>query len=109
MSTRTTRAAAKTAEKAATDVTNVMQDATAKVETFVADAQKNATEQFEKFSKGLEGLTTFGQENVDAHREVVRDRRQGRRGHRHRDQRLLEEGLRGRRRRRAGLRRREDR
>ena len=61
-----TRAAAKTADKAAADVTNVMQDATAKVETFVADAQKNATEQFEKLSNGFEGLTTFSQENVDA-------------------------------------------
>ncbi len=62
MSTRATKAA----EKATTDVTNVMQEATAKVETFVADTQKNLTEQFEKFSKGFEGLTAFGQENVDA-------------------------------------------
>jgi phasin family protein len=67
MSTTTTaRTATKTADKASTDVANVMQDATAKVETFVADAQKTATEQFEKLSKGFEGLTTFGQENVDA-------------------------------------------
>ena len=43
-----------------------MQEATAKVETFVADTQKTVTEQFEKLSKGFEGLTTFGQENVDA-------------------------------------------
>ena len=43
-----------------------MQEATAKVETLVADTQKAVTEQFEKLSKGLEGLTTFGQENVDA-------------------------------------------
>jgi phasin family protein len=56
-----------TRAKAATaDVSNVMQEATAKVETFVADTQKNMTEQFEKLSKGFEGLTTFGQENVDA-------------------------------------------
>lgn len=48
------------------DVTEAMQDATAKVETFVADTQKAMTEQFEKFSKSLEGLTTFGQDNVDA-------------------------------------------
>jgi phasin family protein len=59
--TTTTRAKAATA-----DVSNVMQEATAKVETFVADTQKNMTEQFEKLSKGFEGLTTFGQENVDA-------------------------------------------
>ena len=32
----------------------------------VADTQKNMTEQFEKFSKGFEGFTAFGQENVDA-------------------------------------------
>src|SRR6187200_1163385 len=65
MSTRTATAT-KVADKATTDVTNVMQEATAKVETFVADAQKTATEQFEKLSKGFEGLTAFGQENVDA-------------------------------------------
>ena len=60
-------ATAKTvADKTTTDVTNVMQEATAKVETLVADTQKAVTEQFEKLSKGLEGLTTFGQENVDA-------------------------------------------
>ena len=62
MSTRATKAA----EKTTTDVANVMQEATAKVETFVADTQKTLSEQFEKFSKGFEGLTTFGQDNVDA-------------------------------------------
>ena len=65
MSTRAT----KTADKITADTTNVIQDATAKVETFVADTQKNLTEQFEqfeKFSKGFEGLTAFTQENVDA-------------------------------------------
>jgi len=62
----TARTTAKTADKTALDVTNVMHEATAKVETFVADAQKTATEQFEKLSKSFEGLTTFGQENVDA-------------------------------------------
>jgi phasin family protein len=61
----TTRTKTPAGEKAL-DVTNVVQDATAKVETFVADTQKAVTEQFEKLSKGLEGLTTFGQENVDA-------------------------------------------
>lgn len=60
MTTRT----AKTAEKI--DITNVMQDATAKVETLVADTQKTVTEQFEKLSKSFEGITAFGQENVDA-------------------------------------------
>ena len=64
MSTRSTAKAA--AADATLDVANVMQEATAKVETFVADTQKTVTEQFEKLSKGLEGLTTFGQENVDA-------------------------------------------
>ena len=64
MSTRTTAKAATT--EATLDVANVMQEATAKVETFVADTQKTVTEQFEKLSKGFEGLTTFGQENVDA-------------------------------------------
>jgi phasin family protein len=64
MTTRTT--APKAADKTAADLTNVVQEATAKVETFVADTQKTVTEQFEKLSKGFEGLTTFGQENVDA-------------------------------------------
>ena len=63
MSTRT----AKTAPvETQLDVSNVLQEATAKVETFVADTQKTVTEQFEKLSKGFEGLTAFGQENVDA-------------------------------------------
>jgi phasin family protein len=62
-----TRAPAKAAAADKTiDVTNVMQEATAKVESLVADTQKNVTEQFEKLSKGLDSLTTFGQENVDA-------------------------------------------
>ena len=56
---------AATADKAA-DVTNAYQDATAKVETLVADTQKTVTEQFEKLTKNFEGLTAFGQENVDA-------------------------------------------
>lgn len=50
------------AEAAAT----AFQDTTAKVETLVADAQKTFTEQFEKFTKGVEGLTAFSQENIDA-------------------------------------------
>jgi phasin family protein len=65
MTTRATAAKAAAAEKPI-DVANVVQEATAKVETFVADTQKTVTEQFEKLSKGLEGLTSFGQENVDA-------------------------------------------
>ena len=45
---------------------DTVQDATFKVESLVADTQKTVTEQFEKFTKGFEGLTAFGQENVDA-------------------------------------------
>lgn len=67
MSTRTTATTAKLAANDATqDVANVVQEATAKVESFVADTQKTVTEQFEKLSRGFEGLTTYGQENVDA-------------------------------------------
>ena len=64
----TTRATAtKASADKAIDVSNTtIQDATAKVETFMADTQRTVTEQFEKLSKGLEGLTTFGQDNVDA-------------------------------------------
>lgn len=49
-----------------TEITSAMQDATAKVETMVADTQKTVTEQMEKLTKGFEGLTAFGQENIDA-------------------------------------------
>ena len=66
MTTRATAAKTLNADKTIDAATNVMQEATAKVETFVADTQKTVTEQFEKLSKGFEGLTTFGQENVDA-------------------------------------------
>lgn len=48
------------------EITNVIQETTAKVETMVAETQKTVTEQMEKFSKGFEGLTAFGQENVGA-------------------------------------------
>jgi phasin family protein len=58
----TTRAAA--AAKA--DMNNAVDDASSKVETMVADTQKTMTDQFEKMSKSFEGLTTFGQENVEA-------------------------------------------
>lgn len=66
MNTRT--AAAKTESKTADtlDMSNVMHEATAKVETLVADTQKSMTEQFDKLSKSFEGLSAFGQENVDA-------------------------------------------
>jgi phasin family protein len=66
MTTRATTTTTKAADKTTADMTNVMQEATAKVETFVADTQKTMTEQFEKLSKGFEGLTSFSQENVDA-------------------------------------------
>lgn len=39
---------------------------TAKVDEFAADAQKTMTENMEKVSKGLEDMTAFGQENLDA-------------------------------------------
>jgi len=58
MNTRTTKATA--------DKPDFVQDATATVETLVADTQKNMTEQFDKFSKSFEDLSSFGQENVDA-------------------------------------------
>ena len=62
----TTRTATKTVDQTADEMTSMTQDATSKVETFVADTQKTVTEQFEKLSKGFEGMTTFGQDNVDA-------------------------------------------
>jgi len=66
----TTARAAKATALDAQTVTDAsaaaFQDATAKVESLVADTQKTMTEQFEKFSKGVEGFTAFGQENMDA-------------------------------------------
>jgi phasin family protein len=40
--------------------------ATQKVETLAADAQKAATDQFEKMTKTFEDVAAFGQDNVDA-------------------------------------------
>ena len=70
----TAKGAANRSVSAATDVAATMKDtstaafrdASAKTETLVADTQKTMTEQLEKFSKGFEGFTAFGQENVDA-------------------------------------------
>lgn len=62
----TARTAKAAAEKPVEVTANVMQDTAAKVETLVADTQKSMTEQFEKMSKSFEGMTAFGQENVDA-------------------------------------------
>jgi len=70
MATRTSTRAVEAGTDQVTDITtetvNVMHEATAKVESMVAETQKTMGEQFEKFSKGIEGLTTFGQENLDA-------------------------------------------
>lgn len=65
MTTRTAAAKAATDDKI-TDVSNEMQNATAKIETIAADTQRNVSEQFEKLSKGFEGMTAFGQDNMDA-------------------------------------------
>ncbi len=54
------------ADSTAQDSSAGFQDASAKVETMVAETQKNVTEQMEKVSKSIEGLTAFGQENMDA-------------------------------------------
>jgi phasin family protein len=62
----TTRTATKPVVEQLDVNSNVLQATTAKVETFVADSQKTLTEQFEKLSKSFEGLTAFGQDNVDA-------------------------------------------
>lgn len=62
----TTTARPKTAPKAEAELHDVTADVSAKVETMVADTQKNVTEQFEKFSKSFESLTAMGQENMDA-------------------------------------------
>jgi phasin family protein len=66
----TTRTATKTAANASQDLAhdgvNVMKEATEKVGSFVAETQKSMTDHFEKVSKGFEGMSTFGQENMEA-------------------------------------------
>ncbi len=62
----TTETTADVATDVAATITNVIHDATAKVETMAADTQKTVNEQIEKFTKGFEGFTAFGQENLDA-------------------------------------------
>lgn len=61
-----TRAAQKTTDKVTAFTNEAVQDASAKIESLVADTQKTFTEQFDKLSKSFEGLTSFSQENVDA-------------------------------------------
>ena len=54
------------AERARDVTSDAAREATARAETFVADTQRTVTEQFDKLSKNLEGLTAFGQDNIDA-------------------------------------------
>jgi phasin family protein len=62
MTTKTARAANETVDQG----TDVAKDVTAKFSNFVTDGQRNLTENFEKFSKGLEGVASFQQDNVEA-------------------------------------------
>lgn len=66
MTTRAAKTTPAAAETLVDTATATFQETTAKVETLVADTQKTLTEQFEKLSKGFEGMTAFSQENVDA-------------------------------------------
>jgi phasin family protein len=74
MATNTRGKAAETTENVTDAVTdtvtdatsNVLNETTGKVENMVAETQKNMSEHFEKFSKGVEGMTAFSQENMDA-------------------------------------------
>jgi phasin family protein len=62
MTTKTARAA----NEAVDQGTDVTKDMTAKLGSFVTDTQKNMTENFEKLSKGFEGIASFQQDNVEA-------------------------------------------
>jgi phasin family protein len=67
MTTKTNaRAVADDAKEATQAGADVAKDASGKYGSFVADGQRNLTENFEKFSKGLEGFSSFQQENVEA-------------------------------------------
>ncbi|HEU0223107.1 MAG TPA: phasin family protein [Paracoccaceae bacterium] len=48
------------------ETTDVMKEATLRVEAFAADTQKTLTAQMQKLTKGLETATAFNQETVDA-------------------------------------------
>ncbi len=50
---------------------NAVNEANAKLESFAADAQKAATEQFEKATKSFEDVAAFNQENVDVVMKVA--------------------------------------
>ena len=69
MTTRASTAKAAATKQTETDVADVaemIKEATSKVETMAADTQKTVAEQFDKVSKSFEGMTAFGQENLDA-------------------------------------------
>lgn len=58
--------AAETSKEVARDAAetsrDVAKDATRRVESLVADTQRSVSENLEKFTKGIEGLTSFNQE-----------------------------------------------
>jgi phasin family protein len=58
--------AARGANEAVDRGTDVAKDFTAKFGNFMTDGQRNLTENFEKLSKGLEGVASFQQDNVEA-------------------------------------------
>ncbi len=64
----TARATVRTtpATDVAGDSMNVVKEASEKYGSFVADTQRSMSETFEKVTKGFEGISAFGQENVEA-------------------------------------------
>jgi phasin family protein len=66
MTNKTARTAANEANEATQAGADVAKDAQARFGNFAADTQRNLTENFEKFSKGLEGVAAFQQDNVEA-------------------------------------------
>lgn len=55
-----------TARTTADAAEETAREATATFGSFATEGQRNFTESFERFSKGLEGLTSFSQDNVEA-------------------------------------------
>jgi phasin family protein len=66
VTTKTTRAAASEANETVQAGTETAKEMTARFGSLMADSQRNLTETFERFSKGLEGVTSFQQDNVEA-------------------------------------------
>jgi len=66
VSKRATDKAVEAGNEALNTAQESLRETSARTERFISDTQRTVTEQFGKFSKGFEGLSSFSQENIDA-------------------------------------------